>query len=468
MASGVGIAVAVSLCMATIALMEGLSEELVRGTTEGEMGHVQVHHPEYLDARALRMTVDLDSALPTIRGESAVAAASPRLYGFAYLNRAERSSGVQVMGIDPIAESRVTVLERKLLSGRWLDAAPTPWARSLALDEGEIAQDRELTERAVDAAFLSATGMASAPAAEPSGSGSPAATIADEDEKRSLAFAGQLAPQPDRPLPALLGATLAANLGLAADPEGRWGQRATLLLESASGAQTLLELEVRGIVATGVDQVDRSRVIMHVADVQRMLDVPGSAHEIAVRLVAPKLAQPVADRLQQRLGAGTSVRSWSQLRPDVQALILANRALIGTLAFIIFLVAGFGVLNTMLVAVVERQHELSLLKALGLSARAVVGLVVSETALLCLAAGTIGMAFGLVLIGWLQTTGIDISRFGDFTLSGVGMTPVLRGRLSALGIGLPIVFLALVALLAALVPAIRAARLAPAAGMRTA
>lgn len=138
----------------------------------------------------------------------------------------------------------------------------------------------------------------------------------------------------------------------------------------------------------------------------------------------------------------------------------------GTLVFIVFLIAGVGVLNTMLVSVMERQRELSLLKALGLAPSKVLLLVIAETVLLCLAGGGVGLAAGMGLSLWLQLHGLDVSGFGEFSLSGVGMAPVLRGQLSIASAALPLLMLILISLLAALLPASWAARLTPAAGMR--
>lgn len=455
--TGLGLALALTLCMATLALMDGLSQELIQGTTEGEVGHVQIHEPAYLDSRALRRTVPADpEALATLRIPG-VQGLSPRLYAFAYLSHGSRSAGVQLMGIDPEHEAAVTVLHRKLSQGEWLAALPTPWREAQALDAQQQATDQALTEAAIARAFARLEGRSLAA----SSAGTPA-----QLQDPSLALAEQLAPGPSRRPGVVLGAKLAANLGLVADAQGRWGQTLGLLVESAEGVQSHLELEVRGVLQTGLDHQDRSRLLLHVADLQKMLQLPGQAHEIALRLAAPAQADALAAELQARLGDGQKVQSWSQLRPDVLALIAANRALMGTLVFIVFLIAGVGVLNTMLVSVMERQRELSLLKALGLAPSKVLLLVIAETVLLCLAGGGVGLAAGMGLSLWLQLHGLDVSGFGEFSLSGVGMAPVLRGQLSIASAALPLLMLILISLLAALLPASWAARLTPAAGMR--
>jgi len=453
--TGLGLALALALCMATLALMDGLSQELIQGTTEGEVGHIQIHEPRYLDSRALRRSVPADAqALAALRSAEGVQGVSARLYAFAYLSHGSRSSGVQLMGIDPEQEAAVTVLHRKRSSGEWLSAEATPWRQAQALSETQQAADQALTDAAIAEAFARLEGRATS------------AGTATPSTDASLALAEQLAPGPSRRPGVVLGAKLAANLGLSADPEGRWGQVLELLVEGAHGVQSHLELEVRGVLQTGLDHQDRSRLLLHLSDLQHMLQLPDQAHEIALRLTDPGQADARAAALQAQLGEAQQVQSWSQLRPDVLALIAANRALMGTLVFIVFLIAGVGVLNTMLVSVMERQRELSLLKALGLAPRKVLLLVMAETVLLCLAGGLVGLTAGAALVAWLQIHGLDVSRFGEFSLSGVGMAPVLRAQLSAAGAALPLVMLVLISVVSALVPALWAARLAPAAGMR--
>ena len=453
--TGLGLALALALCMATLALMDGLSQELIQGTTEGEVGHIQIHEPRYLDSRALRRSVPADAqALAALRSAEGVQGVSARLYAFAYLSHGSRSSGVQLMGLDPEQEAAVTVLHRKRSSGEWLSAEATPWRQAQALSESQQAADQALTEAAIAEAFARLEGRATS------------AGTATPSTDASLALAEQLAPGPSRRPGVVLGAKLAANLGLSADPEGRWGQVLELLVEGAHGVQSHLELEVRGVMQTGLDHQDRSRLLLHLSDLQHMLQLPDQAHEIALRLTDPGQADARAAALQAQLGEAQQVQSWSQLRPDVLALIAANRALMGTLVFIVFLIAGVGVLNTMLVSVMERQRELSLLKALGLAPRKVLLLVMAETVLLCLAGGLVGLTAGAALVAWLQIHGLDVSRFGEFSLSGVGMAPVLRAQLSAAGAALPLVMLVLISVVSALVPALWAARLAPAAGMR--
>lgn len=448
-----GIALAMAMCMATLGLMDGLSLDLIRGTTDGEVGHVQIHHPGYLAARRVGDTVSATSAeLDAIRGNPRVLAASRRLYAWGYLSSAASSSGVQLMGVEPAQEMQVTRLHASVVQGEFVPREPTPWPEPAALSAQQKEMDRRLTDEAIEAAFAAID----KPASERSTA--PAWRVPAEGAD----IAERLAPQPKRPPAVVLGAKLAANLGVGV------GDKVHLLYENTLGAQGTLALRVVGVSRSGLDAVDRSRVFVNAEDMQKMLLLSGKAHEIAIRVNDPRDADAVARELAASLGSpgAREVLSWSQVRPDIMALIASNQALMGSLVFIVFLIAGAGVLNTMLVSVMERQKEISLMKALGQAPRRIVALIVLETLLLAGAACVAGLVLGGLGTWYLYHHGIDVSGFGGFSMSGVNMATVLRANLTLESALIPLVSLLVVSLLAAWMPARMAARVSAAMGMR--
>lgn len=448
-----GIALAMAMCMATLGLMDGLSLDLIRGTTDGEVGHVQIHHPGYLAARRVGDTVSATASdLDAVRGNPRVLAASRRLYAWGYLSSATSSGGIQLMGIEPAQEARVTRLHASLIQGEFVPGEPTPWAEPAALSEQQKETDRRLTDQAIEAAF----------AAIDKPGGERPASAAWRTPAEGAEIAERLAPRPKRPPAAVLGVKLAANLGV------RAGDTVHLLYENTLGAQGTLPLHVVGVFRSGLDAVDRSRVFVNAEDLQKMLLLRGKAHEIAIRVENPREADAVARELAVKLGTdGTrEVLSWSQVRPDIMALIASNQALMGSLVFIVFLIAGAGVLNTMLVSVMERQKEISLMKALGQAPRRIVALIVLETLLLTAAACAAGLVLGGLGTWYLYHHGIDVSGFGGFSMSGVNMATVLRANLTPESALIPLASLLVVSLLAAWMPARMAARVAVATGMR--
>jgi ABC-type antimicrobial peptide transport system permease subunit len=148
-------------------------------------------------------------------------------------------------------------------------------------------------------------------------------------------------------------------------------------------------------------------------------------------------------------------------------LLALNRSSGVLLAAIVFIVASLGVVNTMLMAVLERTRELGVQKALGMSGAGVFSMVLGETALLALAGAMAGSGLGLGMDLYLVQHGVDLSFItGGVSFAGIGMQPVVYGAITPGGVLWPIAILSSVCLLAAVYPALRAARMPPAVGMR--
>ena len=145
-----------------------------------------------------------------------------------------------------------------------------------------------------------------------------------------------------------------------------------------------------------------------------------------------------------------------------QMMAMSDKS-VGIMLSIVFGVAGIGVLNTMLMSVFERTRELGVMKALGTRPRTVVALVLAESLLL----GVLSAAAGLVLGGlfdlYLVQHGLVLatSDGGRLSSAGVLFDPLIKGVVKPGRIVTILVALQVVSVLAALWPALRAARLNP-------
>lgn len=442
--TGAGIALGAALCIGAIGILDGLDLQIVRSVTDGELGHVQIHSPAYLRSRKLRDAFDPGPVLPAIDHAADVAGAAPRVYGWGFAAKDTQSAGVQLMGIDPRREPSVTSL---LPAGAALPADPTPWKKAVPLTDQQRAEDAALTKAATDAAIAEIDATAPA-AAQPVG----------RDETRALL--AQLAPRPDAPLPALVGAGLARKLHVHA------GDTFSVISQDLDGAQVDVDIRVVGTLHTSSDALDRTRIVMNWRDLQRMLGLGAQVHEIAIRTAHPDGAANVVAALQRETGlAKLDVESWRQLRPDAVAIVGANDALSETLVFLIFLVSALGVTNTMLMSIFERKREFGVLKAVGMRPAMLVAMVVAETVLLAAVAASAGLIAGWGLDELLLHVGLHTSQ-ASFSLAGTNVDPVLHAAITVKGLLMPVAALIGMAFVASLYPAFSAARVQPAVGMR--
>src|SRR5690606_28703919 len=192
-----------------------------------------------------------------------------------------------------------------------------------------------------------------------------------------------------------------------------------------------------------------------------MLGEPGVWTAVDVRAAEGVSPEQLRDDIAAALGDGYQVRTGEQLAADQSAelregLRFFNYILLGFAGVALF-VGIFLILNTFSIIVAQQTRELALVRAVGGSRRQVLGAVLLEAVLIGLIASALGLAAGFG-VGTLLAT--IAAGFSEIPLAAVAM-PV-----SAVVAGLTIGVL--VTVVAALLPAVRAARIAPVAALQEA
>jgi ABC-type lipoprotein release transport system permease subunit len=433
---------------------------MVASVTDVDLGDVQVHRPGYIERRSLTLAFDDGVRLArAAERDPGVTAAAARAYAWGFVTMGGRSIGVQLVGIEPPHEARVTRLARAVQSGAFLPDRPTPWRASAPLTAEQQKLDANLTDRARAEAIAQIEALGAA------GAGQPPKTSDRDASARAEARAllKQQSPPPDAPLPILIGDGLAARLRVGV------GSTVTVLAQDARGVSAEVDARVAGIYHTGDDGLDRDRLVFNLVDLQHLLALGDRAHEIAIRVDDRGHAHDVAHSIAaDRSFSGLAVASWDELRPDLVAMVAVDAALTDLIVAVVFVLAGLGVVSSMLMAVFERRREFGVLRALGLEPRAMVAMVAVETLFLSAASATMGVVVGGALDVYLARYGLDVRSIGRFSLAGVGFEPVLHAAITPRGLLMPVVAMMSVAALGSLFPAAVAARIQPAVGMREA
>ncbi len=259
----------------------------------------------------------------------------------------------------------------------------------------------------------------------------------------------------------LIGQELAGKLNL------KVRSKLVLTFQGLDREITAAAFRVVGIFDTGNAPFDGSTVFVERADLNRLI-VPQRdtttiqadlAYETAILLRDVNQVDTVATLLEAALPA-QEVKTYREVSPDLELYEsqIQNVSIIYLVVILLALV--FGIINTMLMAVLERIKELGMLMAIGMNKLRVFSMIVLETILLGLVATPIGLLLGYGTIEYVRENGIDMSAYSkgmaSYGLSQVIYFDVEPGVYTQMAAG---VFLT--AILAAIYPAFKAIRLRP-------
>ncbi len=190
---------------------------------------------------------------------------------------------------------------------------------------------------------------------------------------------------------------------------------------------------VSAIFHTGVDEADGALALLGLNKVRKILGYqPDEASMITVIIHDQRYSTDVRDKLKQRLSFdNTEVLSWRETQGDLAALITLDRSTNYLSQVLVGLVIAAGILNTLLMSVLERSREFGVMMAVGMTPKNLFKLIMMESVWL----GLFGLIVGsLITAPWfyfLYTVGIDFSEAmgGDYNAGGVLVEPIMHIRL---------------------------------------
>ncbi len=227
---------------------------------------------------------------------------------------------------------------------------------------------------------------------------------------------------------------------------------------------------VRGIFRTGDDSVDGGTILLPIDKLRGTLHfAPGEATVISVYVADQREADLIAARLKEKIGApGLEVRSWRQTQPEIAGAIAMDRSFHVMFQTFVWLLVATGILDAMLMSVLERTSEFGLMMALGSSPASLFLMVITESLFTALFGLAIAILINSPWVWFMTQKGIDLTRFvpEGYGVSGVVVDPVIKMALfkeTMLRIFATFFSLTLVA---GLYPAYRAGRVPPVESMK--
>jgi len=402
-----------------LSMNDGGHELMVEmGIRQGRAGHVVVQAKDYQQTQAVELLVtDPERVRKLIQKKVPRSRVVLRAFGGGLARSSNDAVGVMFAGVEPDQEKHIDDLAKKIVRGVYLGASES------AIRTAEMKE----AKRKTDGRKLVSKGLWCARKAGP-----------DEPPRQ----------------PVVIGVRMAKTL--------RVGLCDKLILDvQGMGDKEQAKMLVVGIFKTGTADLDAFTLQAPLKVVQRLLHIGSGVHQVAVFVGSIKRTQATVDAIKGPVEDGSMVvLPWDKAMPEMAEFIWLDEASGYIFLIILYLIVMIGVLNTVLMSVMERTREFGVMRALGAGPWRIVGLVLAEGLLL----GILGVALGGVLAAYplyyLETTGIDIAMFtGGEAMEAGGITmTIMKGKIYLAGALKACGIIVAMTVVAAVYPAIRAAK----------
>jgi putative ABC transport system permease protein len=258
----------------------------------------------------------------------------------------------------------------------------------------------------------------------------------------------------------LIGQGLAEKLKVGLD------DKIVLMAQDLTGDIGSGAYRVKGIFKTASPEFDKYMIYLNLKDSQKLLGLGNRISEVAVLIDTPRDPTAVQKSLLAKLDSEEyEVLSWKEIMPIMVSQIEFFDEMMYVFFLVVCIAMGFGIVNTLLMAIMERIREFGIMMSLGVKPRKIFQMVVAESVLLCFSGLVLGNLFTYLLVLYASRKGFDLSIFSkSLETFGIGhliypqltISMVLIGAVTVLGMGI----------FASLYPGYKAARLRPVDALR--
>ena len=386
-----------------VGIMKGWVEQRLNDAIFNEVSHIQIHNNEFVNNEEIDLTVDnlpaVEQVFKSIPGLSAWARRTKLV---AMASTPWATTGIIIYGIDPEREKDVTEIWKKIVpgAGEYLD----PQRPGEILISDKTAEILKLKHYIITGDVIE----------ELEREGTPENIISRLSGLKDLRFRS---PQDFRE--ALRSEFTKKELDrygiLITDKalDYRIRNRILVTLSDDTGSPVQGTFRVSGIYKTTNTGYDQVTVYVNAADLAGLCGMEEIlTHEIAVMLDDINDAGIVKEKLTG-ISPQNTIRTWKELAPD--AAMMNDYMIMYYFIFIgiIMLALAFGIINTMLMAILERTRELGMLMAIGMNRKRIFGMIMLETIFLTATGALTGMLAGWAIIEALGKTGIHFSGWGE-------------------------------------------------------
>jgi len=239
------------------------------------------------------------------------------------------------------------------------------------------------------------------------------------------------------------------------------GDRITMVGNSKNEQSRQRTMTIVGIYDVGVPTVEKTSIYMSLAEAQSLFGLDGQVTEVVISLKQIGQEQGVINAINGSV-TGYEVETWESSFPELKQTMDMKTGVMGYMGVFMLSIAAIGILNLLMMAVFERTREIGIVGALGLKPREITILFLLEGTLIGVMGAVIGAALGSTINGVFSVVGMDYSQFASLTEYTALISGNIYTQLVPLKVLQHALTVAIIATLAAVLPAIQASRREPA------
>ena len=440
----------------SIALMNGMIAQRIDDAINDEISHIQINSKNFRINNDPQLVIgNSERVLSVIRSVDGVSGISERTIITGMANTASKSAGVQIIGIDPDMEKKVFTLYSKVMPGTG-NYFEKDSKLNLALIGQELAKDLNILRYSVDSATLTRL-------REKGLSGKLISKLVPILEKK---FANEK--QFIKEMKSLFSKAEEMKYGLLIRKEAwsfREGARMTLTFLDKDNNQVGAVFRLTGLYDIVNSMFEKNSVFVRNSDIKKLTGVAENDYQqFVIRINNVDQTDEIADKLSQKL-PDLEVMSWKKIQPDLAMMTDMVSQFYLIFGIIILAALAFGIINTMLMVVIERTRELGMLTAIGMNKKKVFSMIMLESVFLSLIGAVTGMIISYILIRITGNTGINLAQAAE-GFEAIGYSSIVYPKISAGFFGIVTILIIITGILSSIYPAMKALKLNPVEAIR--
>ena len=240
----------------------------------------------------------------------------------------------------------------------------------------------------------------------------------------------------------------------------------TLTFLDKNNIQTGAMFRIAGIYDISNSMYESVNVFVQNSDLKELAALgPNDYHQIIIRVNDIENTRAIADVIAEN-HQELEVRTWKEISTDLAMMVGMVEKFHAVFMVLILAALSFGIINTMLMVVLERTKELGMLTAIGMNKKKVFSMIMSETVFLSLIGGIIGMFIAMIFITVSGTRGINFASAAE-GFEAMGLSAHIYPAVPGTFYITVTVLIIITGILSSIYPALKALRLDPADALRT-